>query len=52
MLDIRADSSRVIDKLLNRIAQLEKTNAILTVQLEGLLELQNKMDIIEKENAK
>lgn len=52
MNDITADSNRVISKLLNRIAQLEKDKAILTVQLEDLLEFQNKMESIERGNVK
>jgi hypothetical protein len=52
MQDIRADSNKVIDKLLFKIAQLEKNNAILTVQLEELLEIKNKMDTIERGSLK
>lgn len=47
-MQITADANKVIKKLLDRIAYLEEQNAILLVNLEDLVALNNKMNQIEE----
>jgi len=43
-----ADANKVINKLLIRISELEKNNAILSVKLEECLEVTNELNKIEE----
>ncbi|MGO4887057.1 hypothetical protein ACJ2A9_04805 [Anaerobacillus sp. MEB173] len=47
---MQIDANKVIDKLLLKIMQLEKENVILSVQIDELIGLNNKMNKIEEAN--